>query len=253
MRLAVHTYPFRALTLSAALDVIAGTGVSSVDLWLGHGEDEPENVLHELESRNLRAVAVSAGGFYAPDSERAARAFRLAQVLGAPVVAACVGPSVAGWVDERVPSGLTVAVENHWDQPLARSFEVSRAIAPHARLSACLDTGHTLNAGERPERASRVLAGRLAHVHLKDARLPRSYERLAGRRVRRRLLGRPEAIVPGQGALDIGAFRAALHEIGYRGAVAVEYEGDRPAVALASLIAAWREAAPGAQGLAGDA
>ena len=158
------------------------------------------------------------------------------------MVAACLTPGLAPWVEERLPTGVTVAVENHWYQPLARSNEVLAEIAARPRLGACLDTGHALVAGERPEGAARALGERLAHIHLKDARLPRAHERLAGRRVRRRLLSGPEPTPPGRGALDVDALLRALRELDYRGAVAIEFEGPRPAAALRALIDAWRGA-----------
>jgi sugar phosphate isomerase/epimerase len=242
LRLAVHTYPFRELPLSAALDEVAGLGIEDVDLWLGHAEPDVDAAAAELERRGLRAVAVSAGGFYEPDDRHAARTFAVAARVGAPVVAACLAPGLAPWVEERLPAGVTVAVENHWYQPLALSNEVLGEIAAQHLLGACLDTGHALVAGERPDRAARSLGERLAHIHLKDARLPRAHERLAGRRVRRRLLARPEPTPPGRGALDVDALRRTLRELGYRGAVAVEFEGRQPAAALRALIDAWRRA-----------
>jgi sugar phosphate isomerase/epimerase len=240
VRLAVHTYAFRTLPLDEALTAVSRLGVFDVDLWLGHSETEPDDAAHALEKRHMSAVAISSGGFYSADSQHADRAFRLAERVGAPIVAATVAPSLAAWLNGTIPAGLSVAVENHWDQALARSIEIERAIEPHARLKACLDTGHALHAGERPERAIRRLRGRLAHVHLKDARLPRLRDRLLGRRLRRRILGRPEPSMPGDGALEVGAVRIALEQVGYDGAVALEYEGDWPEVALARLIDAWR-------------
>ena len=228
-------------SVRAVYAAIERLGVEDVDVWLGHAASGPDDVADELGARGLRAVAVSAGGFYAPEPDLPAQAFALAQRLGAPVIAACLAPAMASWIDGQVPAGLTLAVENHWDQPLARSGEVARALAPHDRLRACLDTGHALLAGERPERAVAALGARLAHVHLKDARLPALHERLLGRRLRRRLLGRPEPALPGRGALDVAAVRRALAQIGYEGAVTVEYEGPEPASALALLVDAWRQ------------
>lgn len=242
MRLAVHTYPFRELPLPAALDEIATLEIGDVEVWLGHAESGPDAVADELAGRSLRAVAVSAGGFYSAEPDRPAQAFALAERLGAPVVAACLSPSVASWIESRVPTALTLAVENHWDQPLARSSEVAGMLGPNSSLRACLDTGHALLAGERPERAVAALGARLAHVHLKDARLPAPHERLLGRRLRRRLLGRPEPSPPGEGALDVAAVRRALVQVGYGGAVTAEYEGPQPAAALAILVEAWRQA-----------
>jgi sugar phosphate isomerase/epimerase len=242
VRLAVHSYPFRALPLEAALEEIARLDVGLVDLWVGHAATSTDDAARQLDARGLRAVAVSAGGLYDEDDETAARAVALAERLEAPVIAGCLAPEVASWVAERMPLTVAFAIENHWDQLLARSSEVAGVLASQPRLRACLDTGHALLAGERPEEAATVLGDRLAHVHLKEALLPAWHERLIGRRARRRLLAKPAPSPPGEGMLDVAAMRLALDAIGYAGAVAVEYEGPDPGPALTRLVEAWRRA-----------
>jgi sugar phosphate isomerase/epimerase len=240
MRLAGHTYPYRDRSLDAALDELASLGLSRVDLWLGHAGDGPDTAVRLLGERGLEAAAVSAGGFYARGSDAISRAFELAQALEVPVVVACVAPAVLEAVVDRLPAGLTLCVENHWDQPFATSEELLAALSRHPQLAACVDTGHALLAGEAPERAIAALGTRVGHVHLKDAREPPLRERLMGRRLRRRLLRRPEPVVPGEGALHVVRVRHALEVAGYEGAVAVEYEGTEPTPALELLLEAWR-------------
>jgi sugar phosphate isomerase/epimerase len=192
-----------------------------------------------LREHGLEAAAVSAGGFYAPDSDVIPRTFELADALDVPVVVACVPPAVLDAVVDRVPAGVTLCVENHWDQAIATSRELGEVLVRHPRLAACLDTGHALLAGEAPERAVAALAPRVGHVHLKDAAFPSLRERLLGRRLRRRLLHRPEPVAPGRGALDVPRVRGALEAAGYEGTVTVEHEGREPTAALELLLEAW--------------
>jgi inosose dehydratase len=248
MRTAGHTYPYRDWPLGAALEELASLRLSRVEVWLGHAGDGPDAVRRLLRERELEPAAVSAGGFYAPDSDVIPRAFELAEALGVSVVVACVTPGVLEAVVHRVPAGVTFCVENHWDQPLATSGELSAVLARHPRIAACIDTGHALLAGEPPERAVAALGARVGHVHLKDAAYPSLRERVVGRRLRRRFLPRPEPVVPGRGALDVVRVRRALEATGYEGTVTVEYEGSEPTAALEVLLEAW---APSGEALVG--
>jgi sugar phosphate isomerase/epimerase len=239
IRIAGHTYPYRNRPLGAALDELASLRLSRVEIWLGHAGEGPEAVRRLLRERAMGAAAVSAGGFYAPDSDVIPRTFELAEALDVPVVVACVPPAVLDTVVERVPPGVTLCVENHWDQALATSRELGAVLARQPRIAACLDTGHALLAGEAPERAVAALASRVCHVHLKDAAFPSLHERLIGRRLRRRFLKRPEPVAPGTGALDVARVRRALEAVGYEGTVTVEHEGSEPTAALELLLEAW--------------
>jgi sugar phosphate isomerase/epimerase len=239
VRLAGHTYPYRDRPLGDALDALAAIRLSSVEIWLGHAGKGPEAVGRLLHERGLEAAAVSAGGFYAADSEVVPRSFGLAEALGAPVVVACVTPTVLETVLDRVPAGVTLCVENHWDQALATSRELNVVLTRYPQITACLDTGHALLAGEAPERAVAMLGPRVGHVHLKDAAFPSLRARLMGRRLRRRFMQRPEPVTPGAGALDVARFRRALEAAGFEGTVTVEHEGSEPSVALELLLEAW--------------
>ena len=242
MQLAAHTYAFRDRPLEKALDAIAALGFDAVEVWAGHANAGPEAAGEAVAARGLHVAAVSAGGFYDPDDEALARVLSLTRALGAPVVVACLAPTLADWVTGALPDDLTLCVENHWDQPLARSGDVLTAIAATPRLGAALDTGHALLAGESPEAAVATLGSRLGHVHLKDARRPPLPVRLLGRRLRRRLFGRPSPVWPGEGSLEVGALRAKLAATGFAGTVSLEFEGDVPERALERLLAAWEDA-----------
>jgi sugar phosphate isomerase/epimerase len=239
-RIAGHTYPYRDRPLDDALDALAGLSFSLVEVWLGHARTHTaKQVAAALAERGLEAVAVSAGGFYERDPAGLARALEFAQELGAHVLVACVPPSVLDWVGEHLPTEITLCVENHWNQPLATSQEVRGALAAHPRFAACVDTGHAILAGEAPERFVASLGARVGHVHLKDAAFPSLRERLIGRRLRTRLLPKPEPVFPGEGALDVDRVRVALEAASFEGTVTLEHEGNNPTAALELLLREW--------------
>jgi sugar phosphate isomerase/epimerase len=239
MRLAGHTYAYRDRPLLEALEELESLGLTTVEVWLGHAKEGPNGAAQAVEERSLEAPAVSAGGFYAADSDVVPRAIELAEALGAQVIVACVAPDVLDAVVGQVPAGIKLCVENHWDQRLATARDVRRALAAHPGITACVDTGHAILAGQAPERFVAELGERVGHVHLKDAALPPLRDRLLGRRLRRRLLPKPEPSVPGTGALDVVRFRHALGSVGYEGTVTVEHEGTEPTAALRHLVEEW--------------
>jgi sugar phosphate isomerase/epimerase len=239
MRIAGHTYPYRDRSLGDALDELARLRLSLVEIWLGHAVDAPDGVARALAERGLEAAAVSAGGFYIANSDAVPRTIELARELRAPVIVACVAPEVLESVVERLPADITLCVENHWDQVLATSRDVSGVLAAHPGIAACVDTGHAILAGEPPERFVASLGGRVGHVHLKDAAFPPLGERLMGRRLRTRLLPKPAAVFPGDGALNVGRVRRTLEDSGYAGAVSLEHEGAEPSAAIELLLGEW--------------
>jgi sugar phosphate isomerase/epimerase len=243
MRVAGHTYPYRDRALGDALDELVGLRFSLVEVWLGHAVDGPDGVARALRERGLEVAAVSAGGFYTTDADAVPRTIDLAQALSAPVIVACVAPEGLESVVERLPADITLCVENHWDQALATSCDVSGVLAAHPGIAACVDTGHAILAGEPPERFVASLGDRVGHVHLKDAAFPPLRERLMGRRLRTRLLPRPAAMIPGDGALDIRRVRSALEDVGYEGVVTLEHEGAEPSAALKFLLGEWMSSA----------
>ena len=153
----------------------------------------------------MQTVAISAGGFYDENASSAPRAFELAHAVGAEIVVACVSPRALPQLSRSMPEGLTLCIENHWDQLMRRPGDVLSLVAraPTTRLAACLDTGHAILAGVDPERFATGLASSLAHIHLKDASRPSPVEVALGPRLRRRLRPRPQPVAAGTGDLDV--------------------------------------------------
>ena len=236
-RVAAHTYSYRDHPLEVALERISGLGFSAVEIWIGHAPDGAGPAVKALADSGMRAIAVGAGGFYDQRAASAARSFELAQAVGAEIVVACVAPQAVPQLSRTLPPGLTLCVENHWYQAMRTPQNIRRLLAdtPSMRLAACLDTGHAILAGVRPERFAASLGSSLAHVHLKDAKRISAVDVLLGPRLRRRLRSRPRPVAAGNGDLDVAELVVELDRLDYRGWITVEDEGSGVETSLTAL------------------
>jgi hexulose-6-phosphate isomerase len=124
-----------------------------------------------------------------------------------------------GVIRERVlpmaeRANVTIAVEEVWNKFLLTPRDFVQYIDEfeHPLVRAYFDVGNVVHYG-LPEQWIRAIGDRLVKVHLKD------YSRRAG------FTNLGDA---GDGGVDWPAVRAALREVGYRGAATVELEpGDR--------------------------
>lgn len=106
-------------------------------------------------------------------------------------------------------------VEAQWE--IERLLEVSD-------VGLCLDTGHLLLGGGEPITAIRDWAGRINHVHLKDARLDRLQEIVSEAAPVEEIWRRQAFCALGDGDIDVEGVLAALSEIEYSGWLVVEQD-----------------------------
>jgi len=109
--------------------------------------------------------------------------------------------------------GVSVGLESaapHMYPQCSRYLELAEALAP-MELAVNFDPSHFQAIGEDPVEAVHRLAPLIRHVHIKDAK------------------GRyPEFSFPplGEGEIDFHTLIAALREVGYGGALTIEYEAN---------------------------
>ena len=135
---------------------------------------------------------------------------------------------VADLVHER---GLRLAYHHHMGTVVETEAEIDRLMESCGEtVGLLLDTGHLTYAGADVVGVAGRHASRVAHVHCKDVRASVLSE---VRRDDRSFLDAVLAgvfTVPGDGAIDYGAFLSVLKSTGYAGWLVVEAEQD-PAVA----------------------
>jgi inosose dehydratase len=132
--------------------------------------------------------------------------------------------------------GLKVALHPHFGTVVESPRAVERVLES-SPVSLCIDTGHLLIGGADPIEVARAAAGRVAHVHLKDAAGDLA-EQVRGERIGYREAVRGGLYRPlGEGDVDVAAIVRLLEGSGYAGWYVLEQdtvletaaEGERPA------------------------
>lgn len=125
--------------------------------------------------------------------------------------------------------GITIGIHNHGpdDKRYGLIDQLAKAVEKYPEaIGACVDTGHTIRAGEDPVKAIRTFGKRVHDVHLKDAIDAKTFA------------------ICGKGKLDVVGTLRALKEIGFTGCMALEYEEkpQDPVADMKECLAAVREA-----------
>jgi sugar phosphate isomerase/epimerase len=157
----------------------------------------------------------AAGVIYFPtkDSADIEEKFKYAKGAGVSLIAGSPTreslPDVESFVKQY---DIRLAIHNHgpedkqWPSPL----DILKVIGPmDKRIGLCIDVGHTARAGTDPVEAIHKAGARLYDVHIKD---------LADMKVKE------SQVAVGDGKMPIKGIFEALHAVGYKGFVDLEYE-----------------------------
>ncbi len=243
----IQSFSLRHYTLEAALDVVSGLGLRHVELipetGLGPvsiGEhfavtEEGEAIDAVLAACASRGVAIAAHGVNTiPDAEAARALFAFAARARIPVLTIAPSAEALPALDAlcAVHPSIRLAIHNHGPHlPWETLDEISGALAGrHPGFGACVDTGHFIRSGVDPAEAIRRFGARVHAVHLKDFVGAGTFAK---------------GCLLGSGALDLDAVFRALHEVGFSGALSLEYEENAENVVpdLAACLQAASQAA----------
>jgi sugar phosphate isomerase/epimerase len=145
---------------------------------------------------------------------------------------------------EAERAGVTVVLETHDAFSSARRVASVLERVGSTHIAALWDSHHPYRMGESPEDVIAALDGRIAHVHVKDARRLSGDDPSAGGSSGD---GAWQLVLLGEGEVPVRGQLAALRRAGYNGYVAVEWEKkwhpeiEDPEVALPQHIAWLRE------------
>jgi sugar phosphate isomerase/epimerase len=249
----IQSFSLRHYTLEAALDVVQALGLAHVELipttkllFFRFGEHLPVSADSAAieRARTLcaaRGIGISAHGVNeVPDLAAAERLFAFAELARIRVLT--IAPS-AGVLGELGPlfaqhPERRLAIHNHGPHlPWETVAEIEQALAMrHPSLGACVDTGHFIRSGIDPVEAILRFGARVHAVHLKDYA---SEGALA------------EGCLLGRGRLDLAATFRALREVGFAGALSLEYE-ENPERVVPDLVACLEAASEAAERVAAD-
>lgn len=216
LEIGFQTFTFRKFTPEQTLQIARDLGVEAVEFFPGHypHDFDPVKIPGHAAQFGVRVPSFGVFGFNEnPDEYR--KHFDFAQKVGVETITAdphldskCLDV-LEGLIQE---TGIRVAIHNHG--PGTRYVtpeDVLRAVEGRdQRFGACIDSGHYLRAGVKPEEAAGKLAGRIHAVHIKDIKSHDDHT---------------DAIF-GQGLLDVEAFVQALVEARFQDQIMVEYEAN---------------------------
>ncbi len=238
------------------------------------------NLEHVVELTASAGVAISGLGYYpnplAPDGREARtyithlkKVIRAAEALGVGVVNTFIGRDPSKSVDQNWPvfkkrwppivkfaedHGVRIGIENcpmyftddEWPsgKNLAHSPAIWRRMfeeIPSKNFGLNYDPSHLVWQGIDYVKPLREFAGRIFHVHAKDARV--DHDRLDEVGVLATPLQFHTPKLPGLGDVDWGKFISVLTDVGYNGPVCVEVEDRAYEGSLARRKAALRQSA----------
>ena len=219
IRLGVASYSFHQFDRAHVIDFMKQLNVH----WL-NAKDAKDHLPMTPPSATEEAVAaykaagieLTAAGviyFEKKDSSDIRQKFEYARKAGVSLIVGSptreVLPDVESFVKEY---DMHFAIHNHgpedkeWPSPL----DVLKAIeSMDKRLGLCIDVGHTARAGTDPVEAIHKAGPRVLDVHMKD---------LADMKVKE------SQVAVGDGKMPVRGIFEALHAIGYKGYVDLEYE-----------------------------
>lgn len=215
----VQSYTYREFSLEQIPEQLADTGITAVEIWPGHFVGGP-TLEKAREVRKLfedRGLVICGYGVYQinGDRERLVHDFAIAKELGASYVSVDVAPDAKDLhllaVEVAGELGLNLGIHNHGPDHHYSTVEDVLAVVSDMpiRFGACVDTGHYLRSGEKPEEVIEKLGKRVHAVHLKD------------------FVDAETEVVPGTGRLDYAKVVNALREYAeYTGPLVIEYEAD---------------------------
>ena len=226
----VQSYTFREFDLEQCLKRIQELGLHYAEFYNKHipFDSSPDQIKAILKTCKDYGVAPAGYGVlpFTNKHDQNKKAFDLGKALGLKYLSADPTPDSFDSLDKLCDEfKIAIAIHPHGPQgkgQLHRWYSaeiILKAVKDHNELiGTCLDTGHLIRAailGEKldPAQQIRLMGKRNFGIHLKDN------DNEAEKK------GDPDSnVVFGKGALDLEAVLKALKDVGFKGAIAVEYE-----------------------------
>lgn len=215
----VQSFTYREFDVSGFCAELADTPVTAVELCDVHvspdsGDEHVDSVLGSLGDADLDVCGYGVVDFDAPGAVEETLAF--VERLGGDYLSVEFPPDDDAVIDALCDGApeydLDLAIHNHGPDATYSTVEEVAAVLddhPHERLGACVDTGHYLRSGQRPDEVIPELGDRVYALHLKD------------------FLDEDTEAIPGDGELDVPELLSLLREhTSFDRPLVIEYEAD---------------------------
>ena len=228
-----QSYSFRKFDVSGSIEQLRRLGLHVMEFCAVHFPADASDVGFAVVRDAIAAAGVRVPCFgvegFSADETANRKKFEFAKALGVEVLTADPTPDSFASLDTLCDEfGIRVGIHNHG--PGARYDKVKdtlRALEGHSPLiGACVDTGHSIRSGEKPEEAIEALGERAISLHLKDW-----------------IFGGEEQIL-GEGDLSLVKVVRVLKSMCFAGPIVMEYENSpqNPTPEMQLGLANWRRA-----------
>jgi sugar phosphate isomerase/epimerase len=239
-KVGLQSYTLRAFDAKTALE---HTKMLGIKYWESFPKHVPLTTLPAAvgDSKKLLAgsdVTLLSYGVvkFTNDETKAREIFDFAKAMGIVSLSADPEPDRATFdlLDKLVGEyDVAVAIHNHGPgHRYSKADDVLKWLTNrHAKIGACVDTGHYLRSDEDPVEVIQKFGPKVHGVHLKDVRTvksPQEQDKIAPTLTKNRqgMLKKESKLftVLGEGELDIVGVLKALKKLNYQNCVALEYE-----------------------------
>jgi inosose dehydratase len=214
-RIGVETWCFHDVALDATLKHTHELGLGYLELHDGHlPRDAPDAQIGRAQ-RALKAAGIRAIGVYIHDAFTADEAvarpiLQFAKRMGFQYINGGPKRESLALLNRIAPEyGVDIAIHNHGPGAQYETLaDVTSVLNEHPKLVPCIDIGHFARSKVDPVNAIRALGARAVAIHIKDVD------------------AKGENTVVGEGTIDISGVFRAMRDVGFKGLVVLEYEGD---------------------------
>jgi sugar phosphate isomerase/epimerase len=219
IRLGVASYSFHKLDRAHVID-----GMKQLNVRYLNAKDAndhlpmspPAATQQALDAYKAAGIELTGAGviyFLKPDESDVREKFEYVKRAGVSLIVGSPTREALPVVEKYLKQyDMRMAIHNHgpedkeWPSPL----DILKVITPmDARLGLCIDVGHTARSGTDVVQAIRTAGSRVFDVHMKD---------LADMKVKE------SQVAVGDGKMPVREIFEALHGIGYKGFLDLEYE-----------------------------
>ncbi len=221
-KMGIQSYSLREFKVEAALEHTKALGLKYWESFSSHLPitSVPKQIeAHKELLAKYGVTLISYGVLGFDENENAAREkFEFAKAMGIKSLSADPKPDKATFdlLDKLVAEyDVAIAIHNHGPgHRYNKISDVEKVVKDrHAKIGACVDTGHYLRSDEDPVEAIQRLGKRVFGCHVKDVKTTE----VDGRKQK-------QFKIAGEGDLNIVGLLKALKALDYRYCLALEYE-----------------------------
>jgi inosose dehydratase len=218
LEVGIAGYTFAKFDIDKSIEMMKRIGVKNlsvkdIHLPVNSSDEKIAAVMTKLKDAGINVYTV--GVIYMQTKEAVEQAFAYAKKCGVNMIVGVPEYDLLDVAEAQVKAyDIRLAIHNHGpeDKRYPSPKDVyDRIKARDKRMGLCIDIGHTVRAGMKPEKAIHDFKDRLFDLHIKDVSIAAKDGK---------------AIEIGRGVIDFPAVVEALRDVKFEGVCSIEFEKD---------------------------